>query len=82
MGLDWNDEQDRIKEELVTRSRLQVESQYEADQAQFVAAKKAGEEMEGNEEYKNMLSKAQEVAESLYQADDGTRRSYLAELRN
>jgi hypothetical protein len=81
LGLDWNDEQDRIKEELVTRSRLQVESQYEADQAQFVAAKKAGEEMEGNEEYKNMLSKAQEVAESLYQADDGTRRSYLAELR-
>ena len=38
LGLDWNDEQDRIKEELVTRSRLQVESQYEADQAQFVAA--------------------------------------------
>ena len=81
LGLDWHEEQERIKEAAVVRARMQVETQYETEEAQFVAAKGAGEQMADNEEYQNLLAKAQAIAEPLFSADDGTRRSVLGDLR-
>lgn len=81
IGLDFHKEQEKIKEEAVIKARMQVETQYEIDQAHFIAAKEMGQEMEGNDDYKDLLGKAQEMAEQLYQADDGTRRSFLNKLK-
>lgn len=81
LGLDWNDEQERIKEAAVVRARMALETQYEVGQSEFVAAKAAGEQMSENEEYQNLLSKAQALAEDLYEADDGTRRSFMGDLK-
>ena len=81
IGLDFHKEQEKLKEEAVVKARMQVEMQYEIDQAHFLAAKEVGQEMEGNDDYKDLLTKAQEMADQLYQADDGTRRSFLNKLK-
>lgn len=81
LGMDWNEEQERIKEEAVIRAKMQIETQYETEEAQFVSAKGAGEQMSGNEEYQNLLTKAQAMAEDIFDADDGTRRKFLGELK-
>lgn len=81
LGIDWYEEQEKIKDEAVVRARMAVETQFEVGEAEFVAAKAAGEQMSGNEEYQNLLTKAQQMAEELYAADDGTRRSFLGDLK-
>lgn len=80
-GLDFTKEQDKIKEETVVQAKMQVETQYEVEQAQFVAAKGVGDQMNNNEEFQTMLDKAQTLAEQLITADDGTRRSFLGKLK-
>lgn len=81
LGMDFHDEQDRMKEEQVIRATKQVETQFEIEQAQFMAAKGAGKDMSENEEYQVIMSQAQEVAEQLFPADDTTRRIFLNKLK-
>lgn len=81
LGIDWNEEQDRMKEEAVTKARIQVETAYEIGEAQFISARAQGDKMADNEEYQTLLMKAQNMAADLYEADDGTRRKFLGDLR-
>lgn len=81
LGMDWNKQQEKIKEEAVLRARIQIEQEFEVGEAQFIAARGAGKDMEGNEEYQNLLTEAQRIAEPLFSADDATRRKYLGELK-
>lgn len=81
LGIDLLKELDLMKQEKAAKARSEVETQYEVEQAQAIAAKAAGDEMKDNEEFKSLLSKAQGMAEQLYQADDGTRRSFLGQLK-
>lgn len=81
LGMDWHDEQEKIKEAAVVRAKMQVETQYEVEEAQFVAAKATGEQMSENEEYQNLLTKAQTLAEQLYNTDEGTRRGVMNDLK-
>lgn len=81
IGLDYAKEQEKIKEEAVIRTKMQAETQYETEQAHFVAAKELGQQMEANEEYKDILVEAQNTADQLLQADDNTRRSFLNQLK-
>lgn len=81
LGLDFHDEQERIKEEQVIRATKQVEAQFEVEQAQFVAAKAAGKNMAENEEYKVLLGQAQQLAEQIFPADDNSRRVALGQLK-
>jgi len=81
IGLDFNQEQEKIKEESVTRTRVAIETQYENDQAHFVAAKDLGQQMEGNDGYKEIMLQAQAVAEQIYPADEMTRMSMLNQLK-
>jgi hypothetical protein len=81
LGLDYNKEQDHIKHEQVAKAKMQIELQYDTEQAQILAAKGKGQEMNDNEETKTILQKSQGIAEQLYAADEGTRRSFLAQLK-
>lgn len=80
-GLDWHHEQERIKEEASHRAKLQVETQYEVEEATFIAARNTGEKMAENEQFQNLLREAQVIAGELLGADENTRRTLLGELK-
>ena len=80
-GMDYEKEQDKIKEEMVSAAKREIETQYEIEQAQFLAAKKKSEDMSDNEEYKTALQKAQGMAEQLVNADEGAKRSFMNQLK-
>jgi hypothetical protein len=81
VGLDFNKEQDKIREETVSLAKNQIETQYEIEQAQFLAGKTKSEDMDNNEEYKTALTKAQDMANEILKADEGTKRSFLNKLK-
>lgn len=81
LGLDFSRELDLMKNEQVDKAKVEVELQYETEQAQILAAQGKGAEMSNNEEAKSILQKSQELAEQLYNADEGSRRSLLAQLK-
>ena len=81
LGIDYIQEQHKIKTEQVGKATMQIELQYETEQAQILAAKDKGKEMNENEETKTILQKSQGIAEQLYTAEEGTRRSFLAQLK-
>jgi hypothetical protein len=81
LNMDFSKEMKTMKEEKSSLAALQVEMQYEAEQAQFLAAKKAGELFKQDDEFKMALQKAQAMAEQLYSVDDNTRTIYLAQLK-
>ena len=81
MGMDFTEEQEKIKMEAVELARGQIETQYDIEQAQFLAGRKKTEDMNENEGYKTALGKAQEMAEQLMGADEGTRRSFMIHLK-
>lgn len=80
-GLDYSKEQKRIKEETVDAARIAIETQYEVEQAQFMAARKRTGEMNQNDDYKAALIRAQDIAEQLISADDDSRRQALNNLK-
>jgi hypothetical protein len=80
-GMDFAKEQEKIMEESVELAKGQIETQYEIEQAQFLAGKKKTDDMNENEGYKTALQKAQEMAEQLLGADDGTQRSFMTKLK-
>jgi len=81
IGLDYQKEQDKVKAESVQAAKLQVETTYEVEQAQFMASRDVSENMSENEEYKSAVQKAQGMAEQLTQVDEGTKRSFLNKLK-
>lgn len=81
LGLDFDKEQDNIKDEAISKAKTEIETQYGVEQAQILAAKSTGKEMSGNDETKTLLAKAQDIAEQLYSADEGIRRSFMNKLK-
>ena len=79
--MDFAEEQEKIMGEAVELAKTQIETQYEIEQAQFLAGRKKTESMNENEGYKTSLQKAQEMSQQLFQADEGTRRSFLMQLK-
>lgn len=80
-GMDFAKEQEKVMEENVMLAKMQIETGYEVEQAQFLSAKKKSEAMNENEEYKTALQKSQSMAEHLVEADEGTKRKFLNELK-
>lgn len=81
IGQDFAKEQEKIKEEAVLKARMQLETQYEVEQAQFLAGRTKTQEMNENEEYKTALQKAQSMAEQLVRMEEGPKRSFMNKLR-
>ncbi len=62
-------------------AKMQVETQYEMDQAHFVAAKELGQEMEGNDAYKDLMVEAMGIASQLSSLDMNSRMEFLGQLK-
>ena len=54
---------------------------YEVEKAQIIAAKGIGDDFRSNDEYRQILAKAQTLAQELTQFDPNTQSKYLQELK-
>lgn len=81
LGIDFTAELEKMREEQVKTASSQVKTEYETEQAQFLAAKKAGEDFKEDEEYQTALQKADATAQELFQTDESTRRSFMIKLK-
>jgi hypothetical protein len=81
-GIDFNKEQERLKEEAVSLSRNQIETKFEVEQGEILTGKDINAKIgEQGGDYKKILDEAQGYAEQLYGADEGTSRSTLHQLK-
>jgi hypothetical protein len=81
VGLDFAKERSLIREEAVEAAKDQIETQYEIEQAQFLAGRKKTDDMNDNGDYKTALEKAQDMASQLASTDEGTKRKFLNNLK-
>ena len=81
VGMNYAKEQGLMQEEAVLAAKIQVETQFEIEQAQFLAGRKKTEEMNDNTEYKTALQKAQDMASQLAEVEEGTKRKFLNNLK-
>jgi len=81
MGRSYADEQDRIRDDAVRDAKNQVLTQYESEQAVFLAGTEITKKNTKDDSYQAALQQAQQLVEELLQADDGTKRQVLNELK-
>jgi hypothetical protein len=80
-GMKFGTELDNMREDAVARAVNEVKTKLEVDQSTYLAAKETGDSFDRNNDYKVALAKAQQIAEQLYTADDGTKRAILNRLK-
>lgn len=80
-GMKFTDVLDKMKNDAVARAINEVETKLQVDQSTYLAAKEAGDQFDRNNDYRTALAKAQQIAEVLYTADDGTKRAILNRLK-
>lgn len=80
-GLDMNKELEKRKKDAVGMAKTNVETQVEVEQAEFLAAREAGDKFDQNGDYRTALQQAQSIAQELYTADNGMRRQVLNQLK-
>lgn len=80
-GMEFKEELNRMRSDAVSRAVNEVKTKLEVDQSTYLAAKETGDRFDRNNDYRTALAKAQQVAEMLYTADDGTKRSILNQLK-
>ena len=81
-GSDYAKEQNKIKDETINSAKVQIETQYEVEQAQFLAGKEKAKDFNENEEYKTAVKKAQDVAMQLSTVtDENAKKELLNQLK-
>jgi hypothetical protein len=80
-GMKFSDELDNMREDAVARAVNEVKTKLQVDQSTYLAAKETGDTFDRSGDYKVALAKAQQIAEQLYTADDGTKRAILNRLK-
>lgn len=81
LGLDYRDELKRMKDDAIAKAVLDVEIQFEVDQAVFLAGKKAGDKLDNNTDYQAILAQSQQITTELQGQDPGTMQSALDDLK-
>lgn len=80
-GMDYEDELRRIKEDASAAARNKVETDIEVERSTYLASREAGERLGKDDEYKNALMKAQQLAEELASTDEATKRRTLGQIK-
>lgn len=80
-GMKFTDALDKMRSDAVARAVSEVRTKLEVDQSTYLAAKEVGDRFDRNNDYKTALAQAQQIAEQLYTADDGTKRAILNRLK-
>jgi hypothetical protein len=80
-GMKFTDELDKMREDAVARAVNEVKTKLEVDQSTYLAARETGDTFDRNNDYRTALAKAQQIAETIYSVDDGTKRAILNRLK-
>lgn len=80
-GMDFDDELKKMMDDKVKQAKNQIDTQHAVDTAHFVASKEINTKMREDSDYTNNLARAQQLAQELYNADEGVRRSTLHDLK-
>lgn len=81
LGRSYEDEQDRIRDDAVREAKTQILTQYESEQAVFLAGTEITKKNTKDDSYQNALTQAQQLSEELLQTDDSTKRQVLNQLK-
>jgi len=81
-GKSYEDELKSIKQDAIMKAVSDVEIKFSVEQATFIASKEVVDRLDKDSDYRNMLAKAQGIAQELYQMqDENQQRAILGELR-
>jgi hypothetical protein len=80
-GMNFSEELDNMRSDAIARAVHEVKTKLQVDQSTYLAAKESGDSFDRNNDYKTALAKAQQIAETIYTADDGTKRAILNRLK-
>lgn len=80
-GLNYKSELEKLVEEATMLAKNQIITDYETQQAQFMATRQTAKNFNNNEEYKTAVQKAQDVAEQLVGVDESIRRKFMNNLQ-
>lgn len=80
-GMDYNDELEKIKDDMVAKEMNKIQTKFEVDQAAFMAAKKTGDQLDQNTDYQAILVQAQGMANQLGMIDPNAANEALSELK-
>jgi len=81
MGRSYEEELDRIREEAKLKARNDVRQQFEVEQAQYLEGLEINKENKKDDGYMDVLKMCQDMASQLINADEGTTRQVLNELK-
>lgn len=81
LGLDYNEELEKIKDDAVAKAMNQIKAKFEVDQATFMAAKKVGDQLDKNTDFQSMLVQAEELANQLGGPDAQMGNEVLSQLK-
>jgi ribosomal protein S13 len=76
-GMDYAKVLEKQKEDAILKATSDVETKFVVEQAMFLASKNVVDRFDKDNDYRSALSKAQAVAQQLYQADPMARLSVL-----
>lgn len=80
LGMDYNKELERIREDAVAKATNQIKAKFEVDQATFLAAKKVDDMLDRNSDFQSILVQAQQIADSIG-GDPAMGNQMLSELK-
>jgi hypothetical protein len=81
-GMDYAEDLKSREKDAILKATSDVNTKFAIEQATFIAAKEVTDRFDKNSDYRNMLAKAHEYAQQLYQMDDvNAQREILGQLR-
>lgn len=80
-GMDYKKELDRRREDAVAEAQSQVETEFEVDQALFLAAKRTGDKLDRNTDYQAKLIQATDIVTEIAGPDAEMAQDVLAQLK-
>lgn len=81
LGRDYEEEQTRLRDDAVSEAANAVKTQWETDQAVFLAGQEINDINKKDDSYQAALGQAQQMAEELMNMDPNTQRQVLNQLK-
>ncbi len=81
LGLDYSEELEKVKADKVLKAKKIIETNFEVEQAEFASSKDISKRLSDDDNYKELLQKASELAGQLSSADPAAIQSVLVTLK-
>ena len=80
-GMDYEQELEKIHKDAITKAVHEVKMKFAVEQAVFLASREVTDQFDRDSDYRTSLTKAQGIAQQLYQADPMMQTEILGQLK-